>query len=266
MSNRSVSYNHNFSEKWIRDLSPTEWRGKVDVEFLDVPLSALEHAGCWTDPDVVAGWVRTLSHGASIPPPVAVRTERGTYYLHDGNHRLEALQQFHADDGDAAMVRIARALPLPGHRFVYRSLGSYGTYVMEDCPRRFETAARAAAAITASGVALGLTSLLPGVDETPFFVFFVISVMIAAWAGGWKAGLLATMFNMIGAAYFLLPPTPSIFIDNTGHLIQFVVTGLAMMAVALFMAYVRRHPRVELGLPPGREPEKKLADSVRSAG
>lgn len=248
MSQELVQYNPGFSEKWIVQLSPPEWRGKVDVAFVDVPLSQLEPAGCWTDPDVVSGWVRTLEDGKPIPPPVAVLTERGTYYLHDGNHRFEALSEFLAAEGDQALVRVAVAVPLPGHEFVYRCFGDYGTYVMHDCPLRFATVARAATAILASAIALVLAASLSFVDPTPAFPFFVLSVMVAAWAGGWKAGVLATMLNSIGAAYFLLPPNGSLMIAKPGHAVHFAVTALVMIAVALFMQIVRQHPAVKLGL------------------
>ena len=251
MTRKTVSYNPSFSEKWIFYLSPPEWRGKVDVEFVDVPLSSLEHAGCWTDPNVVAGWVRTLEDGKPIPPPVAVLTERGTYYLHDGNHRYEALTQFFKDlsgNHNEAVVRIAVATPLPGHEFVYRRCGEYGTYSMQDRPVRFETMVRAVIALLASAIALAVTASLPGVDRTPVYALLVLSVMITAWAGGWKAGLLASIFNSGGSAYFMLPPNGSLMIAKPDQAIQFAITALVMVAVAFLMQIVRRHPSIELGI------------------
>jgi uncharacterized ParB-like nuclease family protein len=267
MAKNTVQYNDGFSEKWIYQLSPPEWRGKVQVQFLDVPLSRLEHAGCRTDPDVVNGWMRTLNDGKSIPPPVAVLTERGTYYLHDGNHRFEALTQFLSDQGEAAKVRIAVAAPLPGHQFVYRSFGEYGTYIMQATPLRFATPARITTAVLASTVALLMSALLPAIDRDPIYALFVLSVMIAAWAAGWKAGVLAAMLNSIGAAYFLLPPNGSLRIAAPGQLVHFAVTALVMVGVALFMQLVRRHPSVELGLRSSSTgTPTPLAKSARSAG
>ncbi|PSH03804.1 MAG: hypothetical protein CXZ00_10675 [Acidobacteria bacterium] len=219
------------------------------MQYVDVPLSRLEHAGCWTDPEVVNGWMNTLNAGRPIPPPVAVVTERGTYYLHDGNHRLDALTRFLADEGEHARVRVAVAIPKPGNRFVYQSFGEYGTYVIQDCPLRFANTARLVTAILASTIALVLSALLPAADRGPIYALFVLSVMIAAWAGGWKTGLFASLLNSIGAAYFLLSPNGSLRIASSGQMFHFAVTALIMIAAVLFMQVVQRHPSVKIGLP-----------------
>lgn len=258
----TITYNDGFSEKWIQYLSPPEWRGKVRIEFVEVPLSLVEHAGCCTDPEVVAGWMRTLQDAKPIPPVVAVLTERGTYYVHDGNHRLEALNEFLSDGGGDSLVRVAVAVPAPGHEFVYRWCGEYGTYRMQECPRRFASIARACIAILVSVIALSLTALLPADDQTPVFGLFVLSVMIAAWAGDWKAGLLATMTNLTGAAYFLLPPSRSLLVTHRGHIVHLLVTAVVMIAVAIFMQIVRQHPSVKLGW--STTTAKPLAKSARS--
>jgi len=41
---KEIQYNDGFSLKWVQYLSPPEWRGRVDVEFTDVPLGRIEHA------------------------------------------------------------------------------------------------------------------------------------------------------------------------------------------------------------------------------
>lgn len=266
MCGKEIQYNDAFSMKWVEQLSPPEWRGKVEIGFTDVPLGRIEHAGCWTDAAVVSGWMRTLADGAPIPPPVAVLTERGTYYLHDGNHRFEAMSQFLGDDSESALVRVAVAVPLPGYEFVYRSCGEYGTYLLQGCPRRFAASASIIAAILASSTAIILSALLPGLDRTPIYALFVLSVMITAWAGSWKAGVLATSLNSIGAAYFLLPPNGSLMIEDPHHLVQFGATALVMMAAALFMQVVRRHPSIQLGLrtPTGAGSTRSLSRSART--
>jgi hypothetical protein len=246
VSRPNIKYNSGFSEKWVFQLSPQEWRGKVDVEFVQVPLSSLEHAGCWTDPEVVSGWVRTLSDSKPIPPPVAVLTERGTYYLHDGNHRLDALRIFVTDTGCEPLVQIALVSPIAGHKFVYRSFGEYGTYVIRDAPTPITIIARFITAIVASTLGLGTTLLIPSADHTPAYGLLVLSVMIAAWAGGWKAGLLAALLNSTGAAYFLLPPNGSLLIARPVQAIDFLVAALVMLAVALFMDFVRKYPSLSL--------------------
>jgi hypothetical protein len=263
VSKELVKYNHGFSEKWVLQLSPLDWRGNVDVEFLDVPISKLESAGCCIDPDVVNGWVRTLEDGCPIPPPVAVLTERGTYYLHDGNHRFEALNQFLADD-EQALVRVAVAVPLPGHEFVYRWFGDYGTYVLRDAPRLFAASAQATIALLASALALFMAAVLQAFDHTPIYALLILSVVISAWVGGWRAGLIATLSNLIGAAYFLLPPTRSLDIARTEELVHFTVTGLVMALIVILMQIVRWHPRVEVGFRQSVRCSKPLANSERT--
>jgi len=262
----SVTYNDLFSEKWIRFLSPAEWRGNVEVEFREVPFSSLQHAGCCTDPVVVNGWLRTLRAGDPIAPPVAVLTESGQYYLHDGNHRFEALREYFGSDADAATVRVAVAVPKPGYRFQHRWMGEYGTYLLESERRRFANALRAAVAVGLSSGALVATALLPGVDQSPFFVFLMLSVLLSAWFGGWKAGLMATMCNLIGAAYFLLPPNRSLLIESREHALQFALAGLAMAAVALFMSYIRSHSRLELPAVSEESGGSRLSKYLRIAG
>ena len=246
MSNKLVKYNHGFSEKWVLQLSPLEWRGKVDVEFLDVPITKLESAGCCLDPDVVSGWARTLEDGCAIPPPVAVLTERGNYYLHDGNHRFEALSEF-LSDREEPVVRIAVAVPLPGHEFVYRWFGDYGTYIIRDTPRIFAAGTQVTIALLASTFALGMAAVLQAVDHTPIYALLILSVMISAWVGGWRAGLIATLSELTGAAYFLLPPNRSLEIAHTEEIVHFTVTGLVMALVVVLMQLVRSYPKLEVG-------------------
>ncbi len=95
-----------------------------------------------------------------------------------------------------------------------------------------------------------MTSWLPSVEHTPLYTLFVLSVMVAAWVGGWKAGLLATLLNSAGAAYFLLPPNGSLIIARPAQAVHFAVTAVVMLLVALLLEVVRRHPTVELGMRP----------------
>jgi Domain of unknown function (DUF4118) len=247
MAATSVSYNNCFAEKWIRDLSPPDWRGRVDVGYVDVPLSALEHAGSWTDPAVVQGWVTTIRNGATIPPPVAVLTERGTYYLHDGNHRLEALQCAFGERS-CELVRVALAVPSPGYRFVHRTFDAYSTYVIERVTHPIDTVARAFIAIVLSTVALVATALLPGVERSPFFVLPMLSVIVTTWFAGWKAGVIASVWSLIGCAYYFMSPHGSLLINGHEHLVQFILLALVMGVAVLFMRFARLHPDVSVQL------------------
>jgi Domain of unknown function (DUF4118)/ParB-like nuclease domain len=239
----AVSYNNCFAEKWIRDLSPAAWRGRVEVEYVDVPLSALEHAGCWTDPEVVEGWVTTIRNGGTIPPPVAVLTERGTYYLHDGNHRLEALQCAFGDDS-GELVHVAVAVPQPGYRFVNRQFDGYSTYVIERLTHPVDTVARAFIAIVLSTVALVATALLPGAERNPFFVLPMLAVIVTAWFAGWKAGAIASVWTLTGCAYYFMSPHRSLRVAGPEHLVQFSLLAIAMAVAVLFMRFVRLHPDI----------------------
>ena len=244
----AICYNDGFSEKWIHQLSPAEWRGHVRVEFREVPLSMVEHAQCWSDPAVVSGWNHALQAGQSVPPPVATLTDRGTYYLHDGNHRYIALREYLLSEETDPTIRVAVVLPQPGYRFVYKEFEEYGTYVLEGIPRRFARTAQLTAAVGASIAATAITMAFSRAANTPVFVFFVVSVMIAAWLGGLVGGFVATAANLLAAAYFLLPPNGSLLVQNIDHLKHLGISGVSMVAVACFIGWVRRHRPLELGL------------------
>lgn len=260
-----IVYNDGFSEKWIHQLSPAEWRDNVDVEFRHVPLSRLEHAECWSDPAVVSGWTTTLVNGGSIPPPVVTETHRGTYYLHDGNHRYLALREYLERDGADPAVRVAVAVPNPRYRFVYKRFDEYGTYVIEKIPRRFTLTAQLTAAIVASVAATAITIALSRAANAPVFVLFVVSVMMAAWVAGLLAGLVATAGNVFAAAYFLLPPNRSLLIQNEGHATNLGISAFSMIGVALFIGWIRQHRPIELGLP-WRETQSCHPDERTRAG
>lgn len=245
-----IQYNEGFSEKWIHQLSPAEWRGKVDVEFLDLPVSLLQSAGSWTDPDVVDGWVRTVHDGRSIPPPVAVRTESGNYYLHDGNHRYMALSRYLGSD---ACVRVAIAVPLPGYRFEYQDFGEYGTYVLRAIPRRFTRVAQVATALAASVAATALTAFAAGTHSNPVLVIFAASVVVAAWLGGFATGLMTTVANTVAATCLSLPPNHA-FARQTENHAQIAIAAVTMLALSAFIGWSRHRQPINLGLPSTSEP------------
>ena len=69
-----------------------------------------------------------------------------------------------------------------------------------------------------------LDDLLIGVP----FITFYSAVAIAAFVGGWPAGLFATGLSAVSAVYFLLPPPFSFTVAPTGHLVGlagFVITN-----------------------------------------
>jgi hypothetical protein len=228
----NVRYNDCFTDKWIQYLSPPEWRDRVTVEYVWVPIAAVEHAGCLTDPDVVQGWRDTIEDGKPVPPPVATLSERGTYYLHDGNHRFEALSACLPME---SMVRIALVTPRPGYCFAREQHEAFASYVLRSRATAPKAIKVLSAAVFASALAILLTRMLPGTETSPFFVLLMASVVICARWFGWVAGITAAVVNAVCAAYFLLPPVQSIWIDDAVHLVQFVITAVAMLLVALAM-------------------------------
>ncbi|HEX6908087.1 MAG TPA: DUF4118 domain-containing protein, partial [Terriglobales bacterium] len=70
-------------------------------------------------------------------------------------------------------------------------------------PPRRPAAARIALAVAITGLALALTLLLSNFVETRLVVF-TLAVMVSAWYGGWKPGLVATSFALTIIAYFSL--------------------------------------------------------------
>jgi len=62
-----------------------------------------------------------------------------------------------------------------------------------------------AAAVTAA--TLGLRLALAGqLEGRPTLVVFILPIMLSAYVGGLRAGLLATLLCYLGTSYYLLPP------------------------------------------------------------
>jgi len=76
-------------------------------------------------------------------------------------------------------------------------------------------------------LALIPTLLLPGVIESRLVVF-AVAVMVSAWYGGWKPGLVATSFALTVSAYFSLTAArvPADYRRAVAHLALFVVVAL----------------------------------------
>jgi hypothetical protein len=233
----AVVYNPDFSEKWVLHLSPEEWRGRVRVEFRDVPLSQIEFAGCQVDWDVVRGWVATLREGRQVPPPVVCATPHGAYYLHDGNHRFHALREVLGPD---ALIRVAVAVPERGFRFRYRTFASYGTYALEPGPA-MTYALPIVAAMAASVIAVVLAAKAPNGAQEPSFAVAVGIVLICARFAGWVAGLVASALTASLTAFFVLPPQHSLAISNPAHARELLIAALIMLVVSVVVGYRPRN-------------------------
>jgi LmbE family N-acetylglucosaminyl deacetylase len=127
---KEIRYNDHRSYLWLWGHAPCVWRGNVDLQFASVPLDSLQPAGCLLDPAVVITHLRRMRNGRPLAPPVVCATESGRWYLHDGNHRYEAMRIYFSGN-DGASVRVAIAVPKPGYKFRYRWFATHGTYLLE---------------------------------------------------------------------------------------------------------------------------------------
>jgi hypothetical protein len=226
MSTSNIVYNDTFAEKWVHLLAPPEWRDKVKLEFRHVPLIAVDGAGCLIDGDVVDGWRVMIRSGKRIPPLIVCATERGTYYAHDGNHRLEALWH---EGGAELVVRVAVLVPRKGFCFRRMNFGKYQTYVLEPVRTWAAPVLRLLLPIVLSAFAVTFTSILPGTSSSPYLVLLLAAVISSAWLAGLRAGLIATILAVGCAAYFLMEPLYSLAVSEVTHLLHLLVAALAML-------------------------------------
>src|SRR5579871_1225099 len=104
-------------------------------------------------------------------------------------------------------------------------------------PPKRPAAMRVALAIVITGLALALTLLLSDVVETRLVVF-TLAVMVSAWYGGWKLGLLATALSLLAGLIFFYPsnqPPPS----HGGEFIELLLFLLLALLVCWFNAGLR---------------------------
>src|SRR6202048_3664656 len=83
-------------------------------------------------------------------------------------------------------------------------------------------------AVLSTTLALIPALLLPNIAESRLAVF-AVAVMVSAWYGGWKPGMVATSFALTVSAYFSLAGahTPTDYRKAIIHLTLFVfVAGL----------------------------------------
>lgn len=130
-----IRYGDHGALNWIWQQAPCTWYGKVDLEFIAVPMRLLEPAGSWTDPAIVSEWLMAMKTGRTVPPPIVCSTDRGTLYVYDGNHRYEAMRELFGGNPEA-QVRVARVAPRSGYHFSFSWFGNYGTYVLKRVPAK----------------------------------------------------------------------------------------------------------------------------------
>ena len=120
------------------------------------------------------------------------------------------------------------------------------TAVPVDAPRPRSLAAGYAVAVIASTIAGAVQYFLqPILGERFLLAAFPAAVVVAAWFGGYGAGLLATLTGSLTAVYFFLRPAQSVQIDdpaNAASLLLFILVGLL---ISLAVRHLRQEMRVE---------------------
>src|SRR4051812_33757011 len=95
-----------------------------------------------------------------------------------------------------------------------------------------------AALLTLLALALGLLGRRT-LGPSATYSFFLLSVMLSSWVGGFGAGILATVLGTIAADYFLVSPLYALTLD-VSHLVQLS----AFMASAGVISYLN-HARAQ---------------------
>ncbi|MBA3610735.1 MAG: PAS domain S-box protein [Rubrobacter sp.] len=109
-------------------------------------------------------------------------------------------------------------------------------------------------------------------QESPFILFFG-TVMLAAWLGGQRAGLLATVLSVLSAEFFFMPPYFSLSLENTGQILRLVVflaegTLASLLVSELLRARRQAEERAaevqgyQRDLKENEERSRRLADEV----
>ncbi len=106
--------------------------------------------------------------------------------------------------------------------------------------KTYQPAQRYGVAIFAVGLALLAKLLLDPLTEgaSPFLLFFG-AVMVSAWFGGLRAGLLATALAALAADYFFLSPTYSLLVDDFGQGLRLTLFLLEGLFISLLMTAMR---------------------------
>jgi PAS domain S-box-containing protein len=117
-----------------------------------------------------------------------------------------------------------------------------------------------AGTLTAAVILLLLKSLETFFAGSPPLLLFLIPVMAAAWRGGWKAGLLATLLSAAASAYFLLEPYYSIHVDEPGEKLRLGVLVAVGILLSLAITRLRRSERQALRT--ALEREKRLKREI----
>src|SRR5512146_1731283 len=116
VSVRPIGFSDFQCENWLWTDAPCRWKKHATIKFQAVPLSSLEDAGSLKSDQIVGTWLNRIKTGHLVPPLVVSKTQHGTYYVHDGNHRLAALRQLF-EKPEEVPIRVACVVPRPGYEF-----------------------------------------------------------------------------------------------------------------------------------------------------
>ena len=97
------------------------------------------------------------------------------------------------------------------------------------------------------GLALLLTLLLQPLMQLGYSLLFLAAVMVSAWYGGLKSGLIATFLAIISLSYFFISPTYSIWISEING-IAWLVLFIVVSALISSLNEARRRVEEKLRL------------------
>jgi signal transduction histidine kinase len=92
-------------------------------------------------------------------------------------------------------------------------------------------------AVVATAATLGLRLAMDApLEGQPMLVIFTIPIMLSAYLGGLRAGLLATALSYLAASYFLLPPFRSFGVESGADRWQQFFVTLAGVVISVLNA------------------------------
>ena len=105
-------------------------------------------------------------------------------------------------------------------------------------------------AVVATAATLGLRLALDGpLGGRPTLVMFTMPIMLSAYLGGLRAGLLATTLTYFGTSYYLLPPIHSLqVVSGVDRWQQFFVVLAGVVISALNEALHRARERANIAI------------------
>lgn len=99
-------------------------------------------------------------------------------------------------------------------------------------------------ATAASALTLWIRLAMEGpLGGRPTLVLFVLPILLSAWPGGLRGGLLATALCELGSIYYLYPPTHNFFIETPVERWQALFLGLSGISISAMSEALHRARR-----------------------